>query len=153
MVDPLHIFTDASLWSLFCLSFAASTILPLGSEWLLVLMIADGYPLFSTVLVATTGNFLGACTTYVIGRWGADFVIYKVLGIDDLKAQRAERVYQKWGIWSLLLSWVPLVGDPLCFIAGVFRIHPLPFSILVISGKCLRYLFIGWMTAVTLTGP
>jgi len=136
---------DNGLSSLFFLSFLASTLLPLGSEWLLALLIADGYSSFTVILVATIGNFLGALTTYLIGRWGSDFMVSRILRINDFETGKAKRMYCRWGIWSLLFSWVPIVGDPLCLAAGIFKASPVWFSMLVISGKCLRYVFVAWL--------
>ena len=136
--------TDHSLATLFLLSFAASTVLPLGSEWLLALLIAKGCAVTPAVLTATTGNFLGACTTYLIGLWGADFVIAKLLRISPETSHKAQKIFKKWGVWALLFSWLPAVGDPLCLAAGILKTNPYVFSILVITGKAFRYVFVAW---------
>lgn len=128
-----------SLPALFLLSFLASTILPIGSEWLLVVMIMQGFSLHHVVLTASLGNFLGACTTYLIGIWGSDYFIRTVLRIDDNQLTKARKIYGKYGAWSLLLSWLPVVGDPLCLMAGIFRIGFGRFSLLVFVGKFSRY--------------
>ena len=132
-------FTTPSLSMLFLLSFLAATILPIGSEWLLLVMIIKGFALPAVVITATLGNYLGACTTYLIGIWGSDFIIRTVCRIDDQQLERAEKLYQKYGSWSLLLSWLPVVGDPLCLLAGAFRISIFRFSCLVFVGKLFRY--------------
>lgn len=75
--------------------------LPLGSEWLLALLVADGLPISHVVMVATTGNFLGALTTYLIGILGADFVISKFLRISSEQSAKAQGIFRKWGVWSL----------------------------------------------------
>ena len=144
--------SDYSLWGLFFLGFAAATILPLGSEWLLVSLVAQGYSVTDTVITATVGNYLGACTTYGVGLWGSDFLITKILRISEKNTRKAKIFYQKWGIWSLLLSWLPIIGDPLCLAAGAFRTRFLPFSVLVFSGKALRYLFIAMIAQTAFTG-
>lgn len=136
-----------SLPALFFLSFLASTILPIGSEWLLIVMVMQGFPLPRLVLTASLGNFLGACTTYLIGIWGSDFVIRKVLRIDDRQLDRAGKMYEKYGIWSLLFSWLPVVGDPLCLLAGIFRTGFARFSLLVFGGKFLRYAALAYLVA------
>jgi membrane protein YqaA with SNARE-associated domain len=143
--------TDYSLSALFLLSFGASTLLPLGSEWLLALLIADGRSPGLVVAVATTGNFLGACTTYLIGLWGADFIIAKLFRIGAEKSDRAQQIFRKWGVWSLFFSWLPVIGDPLCLVAGIFKTNPIIFSLLVISGKALRYIFVAWVVSSALT--
>lgn len=136
---------DHGLSSLFFLSFLASTLLPLGSEWLLALLIAEGMSSFIVILVATIGNFLGSFTTYLIGRWGADFMVSRMLRINDFETGKAKRIYRRWGIWSLLFSWMPIVGDPLCLAAGIFKASPVWFSMLVNTGKCFRYVFVAWV--------
>jgi membrane protein YqaA with SNARE-associated domain len=128
-----------SLSALFLLSFLASTILPIGSEWLLIVMIVQGFPSHQVVMTASVGNFLGACTTYLIGIWGSDFFIRTVLRIDDKQITRAREVYGRYGAWSLLLSWLPVVGDPLCLLAGIFRTGFGRFALLVFVGKFSRY--------------
>jgi membrane protein YqaA with SNARE-associated domain len=133
------LFTSPSYPLLFLLSFLAATILPIGSEWLLIVMVVKGFSPEYSVLTASFGNYLGACTTLLIGIWGSDFCIRKVLRIDDTQLTRAKRLYGKYGTWSLLFSWLPIVGDPLCLIAGIFRVNFFRFSILVYVGKFFRY--------------
>jgi membrane protein YqaA with SNARE-associated domain len=125
--------------ALFILSFLAATVVPLGSEWLLVALIFQSFSVPEVVLVATVGNYLGACTTYAIGFWGADFLIHRLLRVDAEHEAKAAAFFRKYGSWSLLLSWVPLIGDPLCLIAGSLRLNFLLFSLLVFVGKVCRY--------------
>ena len=136
MVD---FFTSHGYLTLFLLSFLASTIVPLGSEWLLVALVAGGFDPVLCVAVATAGNTLGACTTYGIGLFGGPFLIGRILRISDEARQKAERLYARYGSWSLLLSWVPIVGDPLCLVGGLLRVRFGRFSILVLIGKLARY--------------
>ncbi|BDV44541.1 membrane protein [Geotalea uraniireducens] len=132
--------------ALFLLSFLASTLLPLGSEWLLVLLVLRrGDPLLA-VAVATAGNYLGACTTYLIGLYGGTLLVRRVLRIDEAAEDRAKRVYRRYGAWSLLFSWLPVVGDPLCLVGGLLRVGFGRFSLLVGSGKLLRYAAVAWLT-------
>lgn len=139
--------------ALFLLSFLAATLLPLGSEWLLVTMLMQKYDPAATVAVASIGNYLGASTTYCIGIFGGTFLIRKLLRIDIAQQERAERVYARYGSWSLLLSWLPLIGDPLCLVAGVLKVDFARFSFLVFSGKLARYALVAWLTQpVALTG-
>ncbi len=125
--------------ALFLLSFLASTIIPLGSEWLLVMLVLQGSPLPATVAVATLGNSLGACTTYLIGSCGSDFLSRRVLRLSDLEIGRSRRMYQRFGSWSLLFSWLPFIGDPLCLLAGAMRTPLTLFLLLVPFGKACRY--------------
>lgn len=140
-----------SLWTLLLLSFAAATVIPVGSEWLLVLLIADGYSLSKVVWTATIGNYLGACTTYIIGLLGSSFFITRVFRISEATISTATAVYRKWGLWSLFLSWLPVLGDPLCLIAGVFKTRFILFSVIVLSGKAVRYLFVALASSAAFT--
>lgn len=132
--------------ALFLLSFLASTMLPLGSEWLLVALLIQRHDPVLAVIVATAGNYLGACTSYFIGIYGGAFLIKKILRTGDPERARAERFFAKYGSWSLFFSWLPVVGDPLCLAGGVLRIPFARFSILVASGKALRYSAVAWLT-------
>ena len=131
---------------LFVLSFLASTLLPIGSEWLLIGLLLQGYDPLATVAVATVGNYLGGCTTWAVGIWGGAFLVNKVLRIDPAAAASAERFYRKYGVWSLLLSWVPVIGDPLCLAGGILKVDFLRFSLLVGTGKLVRYAGVAWLT-------
>ena len=132
--------------SLFLLSFLASTLIPLGSEWLLVTMLLAKYDPIRVVAVATAGNYLGALTSYGIGLYGGEFLKVRVLRLSDSATQKAQRLYGRFGSYSLLLSWLPIVGDPLCLVGGVLRVHLLRFSLLVFSGKLVRYAAVAWLT-------
>ncbi|MRR07311.1 MAG: DedA family protein [Deltaproteobacteria bacterium] len=132
-------FTSHGYLALFMLSFLASTILPLGSEWLLVALVMNGHDPALSVAVATVGNTLGACSTYGIGLYGGPFLIGRILRISDEAQQKAESLYTRYGSWSLLLSWVPIVGDPICLVGGMLRIRLGRFFTLVVTGKLARY--------------
>lgn len=131
--------------ALFLLSFLASTLVPLGSEWLLVAMILQKHDPAATVAVASIGNYLGACTTYWIGIFGGTFLIGKILRIDTAQQERAEKLYARYGTWSLFLSWLPLVGDALCLVGGLLKVGFVRFSILVFTGKLARYSLVAWL--------
>ncbi|MFZ5765639.1 MAG: YqaA family protein [Thermodesulfobacteriota bacterium] len=140
----------SGLPALFLVSFLAATVLPLGSEWLLVALIMQHFALEPVVATATLGNYLGACTTYALGVWGADFAIRKLVRIDADELERAQRLYRRYGSWSLLFSWLPVVGDPLCLLGGLLRVNFVTFSLLVFAGKLGRYLTIGLLTRATM---
>lgn len=132
--------------ALFLLGFLAATLMPLGSEWLLVALLIKGYDPLPAVAAATAGNTLGACTTYWIGLWGAPMVINKLLRIDARQQEKAEAVYARYGSWSLFFSWLPVVGDPLCLVGGILRVRFVRFFILVLSGKLSRYVLVSVAT-------
>ena len=128
--------------TLFAWSFLAATVLPLGSEPALFALVLRGYPVWPAVAVATLGNVLGACTTYWIGRRGAELLERRATG--PLSASRAGRLLQRYGQPALLLSWVPVIGDTLVAAAGAVRIPWLPFLLWVSLGKAVRYIVVAW---------
>ena len=132
--------------ALFLLSFLAATLVPLGSEWLVVALLVQGFAPAPVVLVATVGNVLGACTSYAIGLFGSVFLTERVLRMDGDERARAERVFARYGSWSLLLSWLPVIGDPLCVVAGMLKITVPRFVLLVLTGKVARYALVAWAT-------
>lgn len=131
--------------ALFLLSFLASTFIPLGSEWLLVTMLLKHHDPVLAVALASIGNYLGACTSYAIGIYGGPLLIRRVLRIDEAAQQRANRLYGRYGSWSLLFSWLPVVGDPLCLVGGLLRVRFARFSLLVFTGKLARYALVAWL--------
>lgn len=139
-------FLHYGLPALFIIGFLAATLLPIASEWFLVSLILTGSDPVQTVAVATAGNVLGAMVTWAIGLWGSPWFIRRVLRIGDRERQRVQRFYQRWGIWSLLLAWAPIIGDPLCLIGGLLRVHLIPFTLLVTLGKLGRYSLLTWLT-------
>ncbi len=132
--------------ALFLLSFLASTLLPLGSEWLLVALLIKGFAPLHLVMVASVGNFLGACTSYALGIYGSRFIEEKIFRMDERDRERAERTFERFGSWSLLFTWLPVVGDPLCLAAGVLRVAFIRFALLVMVGKVMRYAVVAWAT-------
>jgi len=132
--------------SLFMLSFLASTLIPLGSEWLLVMMLVKGYPPAATVMTATAGNYLGALTTYLIGIWGGEWLITRVLRVSEEQRRTATGRYRRFGAFSLFFSWLPVIGDPLCLVGGIMRTNIGLFTLLVAAGKLCRYAVVAWIT-------
>ncbi len=132
--------------SLFLLSFLASTLLPLGSEWLLVMMLAGGYDPLLSVGTATVGNYLGAVVSYLIGIGGGSWLIEKVMRVSPQQQERARQYYGRYGSYSLLFSWLPIVGDPLCLVGGMLKVNFGLFTLLVASGKLARYIVTALIT-------
>ena len=122
---------------LFISAFISSTIAPGGSEAILAYLVDQKIASITALIsVATLGNTLGALTTCWLGSWTAKK--YPAKPLASLH-QKAFTWISKWGHWALLLSWLPLIGDGLCFAAGWLRLSPLPSLIAIMSGKCLRY--------------
>lgn len=126
---------------LFGWSFLAATVLPLGSEPAVVVMIRQDHSLAAVVTVATIGNFLGACTTYALGRGAARALAARE---PSRAARRAAETVSRYGAPALLLSWVPLIGDALVAAAGMARMHVGAFAAWTVVGKAARYLIVAW---------
>lgn len=131
------------LWGLFVSAFISSTIAPGGSEAVLAYMVAEKVqPIVWLVSVATIGNTIGALTTWWLGSIAAQK--YPAESVLDKHKQRALSWVKRWGNWSLLLSWLPVIGDALCFAAGWLKL-PLLFSVaLIFVGKLVRYLMVAY---------
>jgi membrane protein YqaA with SNARE-associated domain len=138
--------TQPGYGALFAISLLASSLVPVGSEWLLVLMLAKGYPAPATVAVATAGNCLGALTTYLAGLYGGPWLIERVFRVSKEQQERARGYYRKYGTFSLFFSWVPLIGDPLCLVGGMMGVNLWLFTLLVAAGKLVRYVVAAWVT-------
>jgi membrane protein YqaA with SNARE-associated domain len=127
---------------LFVSAFAASTILPMSSEVVLgALAVSRATDVWMLFVVATAGNTLGAVVNWGIGRYASTWRT-RLRSLEEAKFERACRWFNRWGIWCLLLSWLPVVGDLLTLGAGALRIAFIPFVLLVLLGKAARYLFI-----------
>ena len=94
---------------------------------------------YACVAVATLGNTLGAVTTWGVGRWGSEPFLARMLGLSASQRERAVRVFARYGSWSLLLAWTPILGDPLCAVAGLFGLSLKRFIPPVLLGKLARY--------------
>jgi membrane protein YqaA with SNARE-associated domain len=140
-----------ALAALFVWSFLAATILPLGSEAPLVVYVRSYGQLTVPVLVATAGNYLGACTTYWLGGRAARAL---GKGRETVEAEtRSARLLRRLGPPALLLSWVPVLGDALAALAGAVRVPFGAFSLWTAAGKLLRYAAVAWAaSAVAATG-
>ena len=132
---------------LFLASFAAATVFPFQSEAVLFMMLlTHHYSTVMLVVVASLGNILGSCANWGLGRLLAAFENRPWFPVKRARIARAERWYHQYGRWSLLLSWAPVVGDPLTIVAGVLR-EPFPvFLALVAVAKIGRYVAVGAIT-------
>ena len=131
---------------LFLSAFFAATLLPIQSELVLAaLRTSSEYSTEMLLIVVTAGNVLGALLNWFLGRYLVHFKDRKWFPIKEKSLNKATRFYQKWGVWSLLLAWMPFIGDPLTMIAGMFRLNLPVFLLLVTIGKAARYIFILWL--------
>ncbi len=131
-----------ALAGLFMWSFLAATILPLSSEIPLVAYVQSYEQLFAPVLVATLGNYLGSCTTYLLARRAAN-TFGKTRELQESQT-KAARLFRRFGQPALLLSWVPLIGDAIVALAGGLKMDFKWFSLWTAAGKLLRYAAVGW---------
>lgn len=136
----------AAYAGLFIAALGAATILPMQSEAVLVGMLLADYSPWLVVGVASLGNVLGSVINWGLGRGLERFRHHRWFPASDAALERAQRWYKRYGKWSLLLSWVPIIGDPITVIAGVMR-EPLPvFLLLVALAKIGRYLVLAAVT-------
>lgn len=124
--------------TLFLVAFASATLLPMGSEALLLYDISEGHVVWILWLVASVGNTLGSLVNYWLGLKGEAYLESRGY-LSKEKMQRASISFSKYGGWTLLLSWMPIIGDPLTFIAGVLRYEFKWFVVIVAAAKAARY--------------
>ena len=130
---------------LFIAAFLAATILPLSSEIVLGGLLLAGLNPVGLVGVATIGNVLGSLTNYLLGFKGGEWLIQKVLKISNKELEKSRAFYNRYGVLSLLLAWVPVIGDPLTVVAGLARTKIWIFILLVFVGICARYVCISYV--------
>jgi len=132
--------------SLFSISFLAATILPLSSELMLGGLIAtSNYDSLLLLTVASFGNVLGSVFNWALGFYSRNLTTKKWFLFKDKQIERSSKWFNKFGRWSLLFAWVPIIGDPLTLAAGLFRVKFLEFLILVTIGKVSRYFLIYYL--------
>ena len=132
--------------SLFVISFLAATILPFSSELTLAGLIATSdYDNLLLLIVASFGNVLGSVVNWVLGFYSRNLTIKKWFPFKETQIEKSSKWFRKFGKWSLLFAWVPVLGDPLTLIAGLLRVKFLDFIILVAIGKVTRYLVVFYL--------
>jgi membrane protein YqaA with SNARE-associated domain len=124
-------------------SFLAATFLPFSSEVILTTMyLSKNFNIFILLIVASIGNISGSLFNWYLGKKILIFKDKKWFPISNDRLKKSEKFFQKYGVWSLFLAWVPIIGDPLTMIAGVLRIKLIVFLIFVSISKISRYIFI-----------
>lgn len=131
-------------WTLFGSALLSSTLFPGGSEALLLYRLNQGADPFTSVATATAGNVLGSLITYGMGRGGRQ-VVRRRSESAERHIARAEHWFARFGRPSLLLAWLPVIGDPLCLVAGALRVGVASFLLLVTLGKLARYAALAWL--------
>ena len=130
--------------TLFITAFISATLFPLGSEALLIYDIKEGYNIYILLFFATFGNSLGSVINYFLGLKGEEYLINKKL-LNEKYILKTKTYFDKYGFWSILFSWLPIIGDPITFVAGILKYDFRKFLILVIIAKFSRYLFIAFL--------
>ena len=134
---------DAGYLGLFASAFLASTLIPVSSEAVLgVLSLSRDFNAPALIAVATVGNTLGAVVNWLLGRYCLRWRDRKWFPVKPAAMARATDWFQRYGVWSMLLAWAPVIGDPLTFIAGVLRMNFWLFVLLVGFGKAMRYIVV-----------
>ena len=129
--------------SLFGISFLAATILPFSSELSLAGLISTSNFNNSLLLIAASlGNIFGSVVNWLIGFYSRNFTPKKWFPFNEMQIIRSSKWFEKFGKWSLLFAWVPILGDPLTLVTGLLRVRFLDFIILVAIGKVSRYLVV-----------
>ncbi|MCD4757252.1 MAG: DedA family protein [Arcobacteraceae bacterium] len=126
---------------LFFIALISATILPMGSEALLLYDISIDLNIYLLFLSATFGNSLGSLINYWLGLKGEEYLLNHNV-IKEKHINKGKKYFDKYGGYSLLLSWVPIIGDPITFVAGMLQYNLKRFIILIIIAKGSRYLFL-----------
>ena len=133
--------------TLFIVALLSGSLLPLGSEGLLIYDIKKGYNIYLLLLFATVGNILGSIINYYLGLKGEEFLVKKgYLSVKSLNS--AKERFNRYGSFALLLSSMPIIGDPLTFIAGALEYNFKKFLLLVTLSKLSRYIFVTFLALI-----
>ena len=132
-----------SYLSLLLISFLAATILPLSSELALAsLLNTNEHNSLVLLGIASLGNILGSIFNWLLGFYLLKCINKKWFPFEESQINTASKRFSKFGVWSLLFAWVPIIGDPLTFIAGILKVNFFLFLALVALGKISRYLLV-----------
>jgi len=143
MHDAIIIFVQQyGFFALLVLSFFSASILPFTTAGAIVASLFSGIPSEQIIIACSVGNIAACGTNYFVGTF-----FYNPEKYHKKSLERAEKLVNKYGLWSLLLSWAPLVGDPLTFISGVFRINFAKFAGIVFPLRIIRYIALVYITA------
>lgn len=124
-----------------------ATIIPFASEaYFVTLILLNKYNIWFLLISASLGNILGSVVNWILGYYTKYLIIKKWFPITQKKIDNASVIFSKYGKWSLLLGWVPFIGDPITFVAGTLRYSFLPFLLLVSIGKIGRYIIVYILT-------
>jgi membrane protein YqaA with SNARE-associated domain len=127
-------------------TFLSATIIPFASEAFVIAMLLGGYDPWMVVIIASIGNWTGGMTNYIIGYVLDYHVLEKRFRISPARLEKFRNWSQHYGIWLALITWVPIVGDPLTIALGFFRLTWWKVALLSFAGKALRYVVLAYST-------
>ena len=143
MVDALvDFFKDYGYWGMGVLSFLSGSVLPIASEFLLLLFLSLGLSAVWLTVVATFGNTLGGISCFMLGYLTNKETVQRLLHIPDRRMKRADLLIQKYGYWTAALSFVPALGEVLLVVLGIMRVNKFKVIAVMTVGKFFRYAFI-----------
>ena len=138
---------ELGYWGMFLAAFLAATILPLGSEPLLLALLYADFNSTALLWAATLGNTLGGITTFGLGYLGKWEWADRILKISEKQLDKAKSIVEKYGTWTALLTWVPILGDPIALVLGFFRLAWWKVLLLMFIGKLARYWFLIYLAS------
>ena len=142
----MEIFVEWGYLGLFIASFLGATIIPFSSELVLSLLIIKGYDFNLSLLVATTGNWLGGLSSYFLGRLGKWSTLEKYFRLKKEKIVKFKINIDKWGSLLAFFCWLPIIGDPIAVGLGFFRTNFLLVALWMFIGKLIRYIVWAFVT-------
>ena len=142
----MEIFVEWGYLGLFIASFLGATIIPFSSELVLSLLIIKGYDFNLSLLVATTGNWLGGLSSYFLGRLGKWSTLEKYFRLKKEKIVKFKTNIDKWGSLLAFFCWLPIIGDPIAVGLGFFRTNYLLVALWMFIGKLIRYIVWAFVT-------
>jgi membrane protein YqaA with SNARE-associated domain len=144
---PFQLFIDNAYASIFISSFLAATIIPFGPEGVLAYFINQNFDLLSIIIAATLGSYLGTVLNYYVGFQGSNILLNKIINFNGDQVEKAKGMFRKYGPIILFFSWMPILGDPLTFVAGLLKFDFSKFTIYVILGKAVRFVVVSAVIA------
>ena len=142
----METFVEWGYLGLFIASFLGATIIPFSSELVLSLLIIKGYDFNLSLLVATTGNWLGGLSSYFLGRLGKWSILEKYFRLKKEKIVKFKINIDKWGSLLAFFCWLPIIGDPIAVGLGFFRTNYLLVALWMFMGKLIRYIVWAFVT-------
>ena len=136
----MEAFVEWGYLGLFIASFLGATIIPFSSELVFSLLIIKGYDFNLSLLVATTGNWLGGLSSYFLGRLGKWSTLEKYFRLKKEKIVKFKTNIDKWGSLLAFFCWLPVIGDPIAVGLGFFRTNYILVAIWMLLGKFIRYI-------------